>query len=202
MQRTSQPDLPANKSSGRKGMASLLKMQTGPTSDQSMNNWLAWTGWVELLNIAIYSGLLWWLNFLLTHVVADLSIIGVLTLDAILLQGGLYWLLKRARFLANISATARLRAIQGLYVLNSLLMCIFPAVFVIRLLFARPPGLGDSIIGMCYYLFGLGEFIHYFWFKINMRPAERKRMLRDRQLVPARFLREYRKTKREIERTQ
>ncbi|MBN1430993.1 MAG: hypothetical protein JXB07_21670 [Anaerolineae bacterium] len=177
--------------------AYFMSMQTGPAANQTMSNWLAWTGCLELVNIILYLGLLLLLNMLLPNTIADLSIIGALTMSIILLQGGLYWLLKRTQFLTSLSAMTRLRAIRCLYVLNVLLMGLFPAVVTIRLLFGHLPGLGDSLIGIGYYLFGLGEFVHYFWFKINMRPSEMKRM-RHRQLIPARFLREYRRAKRAV----
>ena len=150
----------------------------------------------------MFSGLLWELHFLFPQAVAELSLVGVMTLNVVLLQGGLYWLIKRKRFLKAIPATIRWYVLVGLYILMSPLMCVFPMVVTMRWLLGYPLGLGDGLIGACYYLFGVGEFIHYFWFKINMRPYEWRGMLRDRQLVAARLLREYRQVRKEIERVQ
>ena len=40
------------------------------------------------------------------------------------------------------------------------------------------------------YIFGLGEFVHYFVWKINMRGSERRRQRQSTRRIPARFRRE------------
>ena len=55
------------------------------------------------------------------------------------------------------------------------------------------------LLGAGFYLFGLGEFLHYFVFKINMRSYERNIAVRSGQLIPARILRELRRAQSEIQ---
>ena len=110
-------------------------MQTGPAKGQRMSTWLLVTGLVEIANVAVFT-------FLAFVIIGGregpwpLAWIGVLTLDLILLEGGVYWLLKRW-------------------------------------------SVGHA----------LGEFVHYFVFKINMRAAERRLASQRGRLVRARLWR-------------
>jgi hypothetical protein len=171
-----------------------MNMQTGPAPRQSLDAWLRWTGIVEIANVGVFSFLWWILNGLLPGTQDILSILGLLTLDLILLEGGIYWLLVRARYFQKTSAPARYRMLRAVYVMNVLALLVFPA----GLLRALQPGgveFVDLLFGAGFYLFGLGEFLHYFAFKINMRPYEWRDALQNRRFVPARLLRELRRAR-------
>lgn len=166
-----------------------MNMQTGPAKGQRMDSWLVWTGVVEIVNIPIFS-------LLALLLVAGrpgpwyLTAIGVLTLDVLLLEGGLYWLGKRWRIGSGLGPRIRLRLLRLLYVGNALLLLTFPLVAIISIRGQVPPGAFDLLLGLAYYLFAFGEFIHYFLFKINMRPGERRLAREKGHRVPARFRRE------------
>lgn len=174
-----------------------MNMQTGPAPKQSLDNWLIWTGVIEIINIPIFSFLWWSLNLMLPGDEDVLSLAGLATLGVILLEGGLYWLLVRARFFQRTPARFRLFLLQGVYLANILLLLVFPAILILRLLAGQPVEVGDFLLGAGYYLFGFGEFLHYFIFKINMRPYELRLALQKRQFVPARLMRELRRARNE-----
>jgi hypothetical protein len=92
------------------------------------------------------------------------------------------------------TAMQSLRWLRGLYLGNSLLMAIFPMGVLISIV-SNVIGLrlSDLLIGLGLYVFGLVEFVHYFVFKINMRPGEFRLALRRKRPVPARLLREYKR---------
>lgn len=168
-----------------------MQMQTGPGPDQPMRTWLAWTGGIEIINIAIFGIVLWRLERAMPGLVGPLSLIGFGTLSVLLLEGGLYWLVKRARPLPHVSSAWQLRLLQFLYVANGIVMLIFPLALLSTLVRGVPPlAIGDALIGSGWYLFGLGEFIHYFFWKINMRGSERQRQRTSARRIPARFRRE------------
>lgn len=170
-----------------------MRMQTGPAANQSMKSWLVWTGCLELFNAGLFSFLMWYLAYLNPGGVGYFSVVGLATLNALLVQGGLYWLLKWSRFFEASPAFRVLRLLRGLYVLNVLLLLVFPASILAAIAAEAPTlTLYDVLIGLGCYLFGMGEFLHYFVFKINARPRELKRLLREKRPAPARLLRELR----------
>ncbi len=170
-----------------------MQMQTGPAANQSMDRWLLWTGVMEIGNAALFTLLMWYLAYSNPGLVGYFSLAGLATLNALLVQGGLYWLLKRSRFFEASPAPRILRLLRGLYVLNVLLLLVFPASILAAVATGAPVlALYDALIGLGCYLFGVGEFLHYFVFKINARPRELKRLLRERRPMPARLLRELR----------
>ena len=67
-------------------------MQTGPAPRQPMRTWLAWTGSIEIVNIAIFANVLWQLGQAMPGLIGPLSAIGFGTLSVLLLEGGSYWL--------------------------------------------------------------------------------------------------------------
>jgi hypothetical protein len=173
-----------------------VRMQTGPAAGQSMQRWLVWTGCLELFNAGLFSFLMWYFARDNPGVVGYFSVVGLVTLNAILVEGGVYWLLKRARFFDNVPARRVLALLRGLYVFDVFLLLAFPASVLVALLTGSPPPRTyDLLIGLVCYLFGVGEFLHYFAFKINMRPRELKRLLKERKPAPARLLRELRQAR-------
>ncbi len=170
-----------------------MDMQTGPAPKQSMDNWLLWTGSLEIFNVLVFTFLWWTLNTIIPSTQDLLSLLGLLTLNLVLLEGGLYWLLARARFFKKTPARVRLPLLQGVYAANVLALLVFPVAALLR---AGPTfDWGDFWLGAGFYLFGFGEFLHYFIFKINMRPNERERT--GSIFVPARLLRELRRARAE-----
>jgi len=71
-------------------------METGPDANQSMDRWLLWTGVMEIGNVALFTFLLWYLSYSAPGLVDYFSVAGLTTLTILLVQGGLYWLLKRS----------------------------------------------------------------------------------------------------------
>lgn len=171
-------------------------MQTGPAANQSMDSWLIWTSCLELLNAGLFSLLMWYLTYLKPGIVGHFSVVGLVTLNALLVQGGLYWSLKRSRFFETFPASHILRLLRGLYVLDVLLLLVFPAS-LLAVIATGAPALAfyDVLIGLGCYLFAAGEFLHYFVFKINARPRELKRLLREGRPAPARLLKELRQAR-------
>ncbi|HNT75585.1 MAG TPA: hypothetical protein PKH77_11275 [Anaerolineae bacterium] len=168
-------------------------MQTGPAKGQSMQSWLNWTGWGELFNVFLF--FLSWVTMCLAYApyIGALALIGMVSANLILIQGGSYWLLKRRGFFARLAPTERALAwFRRLYLFNALMLGVFP-VWVIARMIVSSPEWPDVIVGLGYYAMAVGEYIHYFFFKINMRPNELRRVLRKRQPVPARFRRELRR---------
>lgn len=78
--------------------------------------------------------------------------------------------------------------LRALYSANLALLLIFPLVLLGAFIIGRSLRLGDAIFGLGLYLFGLGEFIHYFVWKINMRPGEWRRFISSRPADPRAFL--------------
>lgn len=166
-------------------------MQTGPVKGQSMKNWLGWTGWGELSNILMLS-LLWgvmWLPY--GQEMGRLSFLGLAAANLLLLEGGLYWLLKRRGAFSVSEAW-----LERLYVFNVCFLLMFPLGWIVRVPGGEPVKSLDGFVGQAFYLLAVGEFAHYFFFKINMRPDELKRALRTRRLIPARFKRELLRSKK------
>ncbi len=122
---------------------------------------------MEIGNVALFTSLMWYLAYSNPGLVSYFSVAGLATLNALLLR--------------------------GLYVLKVLLLLTLPASILAAVVTGAPAlALYDVLIGLGCYLFGVGEFLHYFVFKINARPRELKRLLRERRPMPARLLRELR----------
>jgi hypothetical protein len=174
---------------------------TGPKPKQSMKNWLIWTGIGELTNVGVFYFVWLRLNHMLPGATDILSILGLSTLEFILLIGGLYWLLVRIKFFQKIPGPTRLYLLMGLYGFSIFIMVIFPIGVIIcslmserlNLPFFTAMEMPDFMLGLFFYLFGAGEFLHYFVFKINMRRYERENSHRTHRFVPARLLRELRR---------
>lgn len=168
-----------------------MRMQTGPKAGQSMDRWLVWTGCLELFNAALFAFLMWYFARRNPGVIGYFSVVGLATLNVLLVEGGLYWLLKRLRFFDDSPATRILKSLHGLYALDILLLLVFPGSLLVSAATGTPPVvLYDVLIGLGCYLFGVGEFLHYCVFKINMRPRELRSMSMYRRPVPARLRRE------------
>lgn len=167
-----------------------MNMQTGPAPGQSLERWLLWTGVIELANIGVFSFLWWTANRAIPGTSDVLSLTGLMTCNLVLLEGGVYWLLKRGGFFIRTPARLRLRLLQAAYVLTALALLVFPALLIARLVAGVPVEWGDAALGAAFWLFGVGEFVHYFVFKINMRRYERRMSARHKRRIPARLRRE------------
>jgi hypothetical protein len=173
---------------------------TGPKPKQSMQNWLIWTGIGELTNVGVFYFVWWSFNHLLPGATDILSILGLLTLEFILLIGGLYWLLVHVKLFRKMPSRTRFYLLVGLYGFTVFIMSIFPIGVIIcflmgeilKLPFSTAMETPDFLLGLFFYVFGAGEFLHYFIFKINMRRYERENSHRTHRFVPARLLRELR----------
>jgi len=129
-------------------------MQTGPRRNQSMNSWLVITGVIELVCVFLFSFLVWRLNNYFGNGIGFLSLIGIITLNVILVQGGFYWLLKKYKTI-SLAPSQQLRFIQGLYIFNVLLLSVFPIAFLLWLFSPKfSTTSADMLIGLCCYLFG------------------------------------------------
>jgi len=156
-----------------------------------MKSWLNWTGWGELANIFIFFSVSGVLHLAYPDHIGVLTFIGTLSANLLLLQGGVYWLLKRRGFFSRaVRANRSILWLQRLYVFNAVMLLVFPVWLIVRVIGFRPIQPFDIFAGLGYYVLAVGEYIHYFFFKINMRPDELKRAIRKRQPVPARFRRE------------
>ena len=71
-------------------------MQTGTARGQTVHRWLAWTGYLEIANVFPFDALIW-VNTRGGDRPLPYISIGMATLGLILIEGGLYWLLKRRR---------------------------------------------------------------------------------------------------------
>jgi hypothetical protein len=176
-----------------------MDMQTGPAPRQSMRSWLLWTGVLELINVVLFFFVWLMVNWVLPGTRDLLSILGMLVVVIILIEGGVYWLLARGRFFQRAPAVTRLRLLRGLYGFNILLVLAYPLALIISVASGAPIDWADVLLGGAFYLFGLGEFLHYFVFKINMRPYELRQVIRTGKTIPARFLRELQRARRSVE---
>jgi hypothetical protein len=161
--------------------------QTGPMTNQPMDAWLDSTGRLELFNAALFAFLVWWGG----RSVGYLSMLGLLTLDALLVQGGLYWLLKRRQLRRRRGNPFTTRVLRTIYAVNILLLLAFPLGVLVAASGIGPPvRCRDLVLGTALYALGVGEFVHYFLYKINMRPRELRRAWREKRTVPSRLRRE------------
>ncbi|PZW18230.1 hypothetical protein EI42_06268 [Thermosporothrix hazakensis] len=118
------------------------------------------------------------------------TLIGLLSLDCILLEAALYWFLKYRGLFERLSLTTRLLLFRVLYPFNWLLMAIGPAIVLIEAAQGRFVYSPDFILGLLLFVFGLGEFINYCYFKINMSREEKERMAEQRRRPAGRLMRE------------
>ncbi len=169
--------------------------QTGPMTGQPMRRWLVITEVLETLNgIVLFPVSTWLLGPQFPALTGQFAWLGVGTLGIVLVEGGAYWLLKRGGWFERTPAATRQRLLRGVSIANVALLCVFPALLV-----AAPPtgnaplSVGDLALGAFWYLCGVGEFVHYFVVKINMRGRELRRVLRTGKPVPARIRRELRR---------
>jgi len=146
--------------------------------------------------VALAGWFLWYLSGRYEGLVGPFVVLGYLTLALFLIEGGGYWLVKRRRG-AALGARELLWLLRALYSANLALLLVFPLVLLGAFIIGRSLRLGDAIFGLGLYFFGLGEFIHYFVWKINMRPGEWRRFIRAGQPIPTRFQREYTRARRE-----
>ncbi|MEU8200073.1 hypothetical protein [Streptosporangium sp. NPDC049046] len=172
-----------------------------------MTRWLLETGLLELVSLGLflwmylYPGQRLWAGDGWPYAPA-----GMLTLGVVLVEGGVYWLVKfwllSGRRTRRGSPEIRLRGLQALYVFNVVLLLVFPVVLsvgiVVRGVGKDLPGL---LLGVGLYVFAVGEFVHYFLWKINMRSAERASARRGSRRIPARFLRELRRARADVQRS-
>jgi hypothetical protein len=175
-----------------------MHVQTGPAPGQRMGNWLAWTGVAELINIVILSAFVW----TFTRGRAGpwpFTILGLLLVNLILFEGGIYWLIKFGRGRRPSPAHPRPAhfqpgLIRALYAANGLALASFPvAVLLTAILEPAAVRSLDLFAGLALFLFACGEFVHYFLFKINMRPREWRAARARGRPVRARFWRELRR---------
>lgn len=153
----------------------------------------------ELVNVLLFFALFFWLRSTYgSALFGNFTILGLLTLDIVLLLGGLYWLGKRWHLWRPLPLSTWMRLLQAIYLLMSVLMLPFPIFLIIALLQHHIGTQGDLILGICLYLFAGGEFIHYFFFKITMSARERQLVFRQRRLLPARLWREKQRAQREL----
>lgn len=174
-----------------------MDMQTGPAPRQSMRSWLLWTGVLELINVVLFFFVWLTVNWALPGTQDLLSILGMLVVVIILIEGGVYWLLARGRFFQRAPAKTRVRLLRGLYAFNILLVLAYPVALIITIVSGAPIDWADVLLGGAFYLFGVGEFLHYFVFKINMRPYELRQVIRTGKTIPARILRELQRAQRD-----
>ena len=175
--------------------------QTGPRTGQRMTRWLLATGLLELLNVVLFSWLyLYPVRRLWAGGSWPYALVGLLTLNVILIEGGCYWLgkfwLLSKRRTARGNPKARLRGLQALYASNVALLLAFPIVLSVGIATRGiGTGLTSLLLGVGLYGFAVGEFVHYFLWKINMRSEERALAHRGSRRIPARFLRELRRAR-------
>lgn len=138
-----------------------MRMQTGPAKDQSMRGWLAWTRVLEWANVVMFAGVFWRFGDGSSGV-GRFAVLGLVTLEVVLFEGGAYWLLKRRAGGLWGSAARRLRLLRALYAGNVFLLLVFPVALVAAVVSGRGPGGTDALLGATLYLLGLGEFVQYF----------------------------------------
>ena len=170
-----------------------MRMQTGPAPGQRMHSWLVWTGVGEHVNVVLFTVFIW---FFLRDQPGPwpYTAIGLTSLNLVLVIGGLYWYAKRWRIEQRWSLQARLGLLQACYALTGLALLVFPLALIGGVVFALVPQRpGDILFGAALYAFAVGEFVHYFVIKLNMRPREWRASWRRRRPTVARFRRELRR---------
>lgn len=118
------------------------------------------------------------------RVLGNYSLLTLIVLCILLLQGSIYWRSKLRR------ASLDPRLISFVYALNLILLLIYPAVLVIALLNdSIADSTQDALIGGILYVAALITFVHYFLVKLVRSDTDRLALTRRRQ-VTARFMRE------------
>lgn len=137
--------------------------------------------------------------------VGNFTLLALVILCLILVQGSAYWLLKRA-----IISGRHLRippaVWSALFLLNAALLLAYPVAFIITILGENSINSTDVLIGSGMYLFAIAEFVHYFIVKLvrsrDDQAARRADGRRVRRQVNARLMRELtRAERREQKRT-
>jgi hypothetical protein len=119
----------------------------------------------------------------------DFSLLALIILAVILLEGSAYWWLK-LRHLDNATQSLDSRFVQATYIVNLVLLVLYPAAILIATLNETIDDmLTDVGIGSIIYLLALIVFVHYFLVKLVRSDADRSALTRRRQ-VNARFMRE------------
>src|SRR5688572_29350996 len=126
----------------------------GPKPGQNINSWLIFTGVVEIFCAGMFTWILWgWKQQSWGREIGALSAVGLATLNAVLAQGGGYWLWIRNGAFDRRPASQRLRLLRALYVFNATLLAAVPLGWLALLLFSGPPSRMDAIVGAGFYLF-------------------------------------------------
>jgi len=68
-------------------------------------------------------------------------------------------------------------------------------------LFAPSAGRWDSVYGTMFYMLAVGEYVHYLFFKVNMRPRELRSALSGRTWPRARLARELHRARARLARS-
>lgn len=118
-----------------------------------------------------------------------LSLLALVTLCLILLQGSAYWWLK-LRQLDPPHRPIDPRLLQVAFLGSLLLLLTYPAALLLAVFNGTiEDSLPDALVGAGLYVFALGEFVHYFLVKITRSDTDRQALKRRRQ-VTARLMRE------------
>jgi hypothetical protein len=158
-----------------------------------------WIG--ELAAVVVFIFAYWRLRTLWgTQVLGDYSLLALVILCIILLQGSAYWWLKLRR-LDTPSLSLAPAIIQSVYAVDLLLLLTYPAAILIAMINGTiESALPDAVIGGAIYLFALAEFVHYFVVKLVRSDADRSALSRRRQ-VNARLMRELQRSETRKEST-
>jgi hypothetical protein len=128
----------------------------------------------------------------------DYSLLALVILSVVILQGSIYWQLK-LRQLDKASPSFDPRIVQYTYAFDLPLLLIFPmAIFVALLNGTIESSLSDVVIGGGIYLIALIAFIHHFLVKLVRSDSDRSALTRRRQ-VTARWMRELQRNERRKE---
>lgn len=147
-----------------------------------------WVG--ELAAVAVFVFAYWTLQAVWgQQVLGNYSLLALVILCLILLQGSVYWWLK-LRQLEQSPHLPNAGIISFIYPFDLLLLIAYPAALVVALLnHMTESALPDALIGGGMYLFALIAFVHYFLVKLVRSDTDRSALSRRRQ-VTARFMRE------------
>lgn len=167
----------------------FFPQQTGPVPNQSMESWLRRTAVMEYLNIALFYAL--WVVLTLQGRSGPKSLVAVTLASLLLAQGGAYWWLKASGAIRRESSRTIRRTIIALIIMDAV------ALAAGGLVILAVPGRGftDVALASVLYLLAIGEYVHYYFFKINMRASERA-IMRENGVRPRARLR------RELDRAQ
>jgi hypothetical protein len=129
------------------------------------------------------------------QVFGNYSLLALLILCIILLEGSIYWWSKQ-RQLDKAPTWFKPKVVQFVYVFDPLLLLTYPTSLLIAMLNGTiESAVLDAVIGGAVYLFALLTFIHYFLVKLVRSDTDRRALTRRRQ-VDARFMRELQRSER------